>query len=315
LLFPAIESVARFNSALADRGFNVKSDGRPILGADAKDILATALRVDPRAKMIPAHAWTPWFSVFGSKSGFDSLEECFEELTPHVTAVETGLSSDPVMNWRVKALDNIALVSNSDAHGLRNLGREANVFDFDQPSYEAVMKAIDGQGKEEFIRTIEFYPEEGKYHADGHRDCGFRCEPEETEKLGGRCPDCGHLITRGVLGRVHALADRKAGDGSEGKNAFSYIVPLEEVLSEVVGKRKVSKAVTAKYEEVVGRFGPEFDVLLDVPIGELSRYDSRLGDAISRMRSGKVSPEAGYDGEFGSVKILGKEESANRDNR
>lgn len=308
LMFPSIESVAKFNRSLSEKGFNLKSDGRPILGADARDILEMALRADERAKMIPAHAWTPWFSVFGSKSGFDSLEECFGDLTPHITAVETGLSSDPPMNWRISGLDNIALVSNSDAHGLRNLGREANVFEFDVPSYGAILDAINGQGKKSFVRTIEFFPEEGKYHSDGHRECGFRCEPEETERLGGRCPSCGRLITRGVLGRVFALADRGKGLGSEGKNDFSYIIPLEEVIAEVIGKGKTSKAVGQIYRDCISMIGPEFDVLLDASPDQIGVVDTRLSTAVERMRRGDVNPMPGYDGEFGVIRIFSDKE-------
>lgn len=304
LLMPSVDSVRRLNAKLEAGGFNLRSDGRPILGMSAKELLKTAKEIDVRAEIIPAHVWTPWFAVFGSMSGFDSLEECFEELTPEIHAVETGLSSDPAMNRRLSALDDIALVSSSDAHGLHNLGREANVFDFSSPSYDALIRALRPEGRESFLYTIEFFPEEGKYHADGHADCGFRCGPEETERFGGRCPKCGRLITRGVLGRVHSLADRPVGEGMEGHVPFRSVVPLEEAVAAAAGKGKTSKAVQSLYRRVIAEVGPEFDVLLDAPFDGLAAVDRSVAEAVRRVRAGEISVSPGYDGLYGEISLF-----------
>lgn len=304
LLMPSLAAVKRLVAALEQRQINLKSDGRPILGMDAKELLKISLDADAAAEMIPAHAWTPWFAVFGSQSGFDSLSECFEEMTPHIHAIETGLSSDPPMNWRISALDQVALVSNSDAHGLRNLGREANVFDFPEPSYSALTGALLPAGRKNFLYTIEFYPEEGKYHADGHADCHFSCEPAETKRLGGRCPKCGKLLTRGVLGRVDALADRPVGAGGERRIPFRSIVPLEETVAAALGKGKASKAVGQVYRRLLEAVAPEFDILLDAPLEEIAAVDQAVAEAVRRVRAGEVAVQAGYDGLFGEVKIF-----------
>jgi uncharacterized protein (TIGR00375 family) len=302
VLSPTVEAVRKMVAYLEKQGRNLKSDGRPILGMDAKDIVNMALDADSECEVIPAHAWTPWFSVFGSQSGFDSLEEAFEELTPNIHAVETGLSSDPPMNWRLSELDNVALVSNSDAHGLRNLAREANVFELDSLSYGSILGAIRDHDQTRFPYTIEFFPEEGKYHADGHRNCGFVCEPQETEKLDGKCPKCAKPLTRGVLGRVHALADREDGNRPEGHPDFRHIVPLEELISDALGKGKASKAVFNEYTSLIESLGPEFDILLDVPLENIAEVTtSRVAEAITRMRSGNIFVSPGYDGEFGKV--------------
>ncbi len=298
---PDLASAAKFNLALSRIG-NIRSDGRPILGLDAKELLKITLDTSPQAMFIPAHAWTPHFSVFGAASGFDSLEECFEELTPHIHAVETGLSSDPPMNWRLSALDGITLVSNSDAHSAPKLGREANIFDV-EVSYGAIMEAI--KTRKRFMGTIEFFPEEGKYHYDGHRVCDVRFSPGETKQHDYRCPVCGKRLTVGVMHRVELLADRKHGFKPPGAPPYHSLIPLQEVLAEARGVGANSKSVQDEYMNLLVRLGNEFKVLMDEPLAEIARAASPLvAEAIARMRSGKVHIKPGYDGEFGQIKIF-----------
>ncbi len=305
VFMPTIAAVDKFIAALEAAECNLRSDGRPILGLDAKEIVKFALAADPWSMVVPAHAWTPWFAVFGSESGFDSLEECFEELTPEIHAIETGLSSDPAMNLRLSKLDSVMLISNSDAHGLRNLGREANVFELASVSYDAIMNVLRKRDRACFPYTIEFFPEEGKYHVDGHRSCGFFCEPEETKRLGGRCPKCGKPLTRGVLGRVAALADRPADKIPAKLSPFRSAVPLEEIIGEALGKGKASKAVFADYKKMIAALGPEFDIILDIPLDRIATATSaRMAEAIGRVREGKLVIHPGYDGVYGEVKIF-----------
>ena len=305
IIAPTLEIVEKLNSRLEKIG-NIHSDGRPILGLDAKELLKIMLDVSGECLMIPAHAWTPWFSIFGSKSGFGTVEECFEELTPHITAIETGLSSDPPMNWRLSKLDNIMLVSNSDAHSLDNLGREANVFRRgDGITYQKLINILRGLKSEDFLYTIEFYPEEGKYHYDGHAVCGVRLTPEETERLGGRCPKCQKSITVGVLSRVQELADRSSEESKPRRVPFKSIVPLREILSEVLSMGKQTKKVDAIYQTLIPRLGSEFDVLLHVPLVDINAASSpEISDAIGKMRRGDIEIVPGYDGVFGTVKIF-----------
>lgn len=306
---PSIAAVQKIVATLERLECNVRSDGRPILGLEGKEILKIALDADPRCMVVPAHAWTPWFSVFGSESGFDSLEECFEELTPHIHAIETGLSSDPAMNGRLSQLDNVMLISNSDAHGLRNLGREANVFDLEKPSYDAIMNVLRNRDRAKFLFTIEFFPEEGKYHVDGHRACDFVCEPEETVRRKGICPKCGKPLTRGVLGRVHALADRNHDGGVSHAQPSKAIVPLEEIIGEAVGKGRASKAVFAQYKAMISSIGSEFSILLDVPRERIvAATNEKMAEAIQRVREGKLNILPGYDGIYGTVHIFEKQE-------
>jgi uncharacterized protein (TIGR00375 family) len=311
VLAPSLAAARKLHYWLDDHGYNVKSDGRPILGLGAKELLAACLETDPGFVMIPAHAWTPWYSVFGSKSGFDSLEECFEELTPEIHAIETGLSSDPPMNWQLSALDKVMLVSNSDAHGLANLGREANAFDLGELSYAALVDVLKQRDRKQFLYTIEFYPEEGKYHADGCRNCSFTCEPVQTDKLKGRCPKCSQLITCGVLGRVHALADRAHGERPDTAVPFKQIVPLEELIGESLGKGKASKAVQGVYAQAIEQLGSEFEILIDRTPEEIAQVSRPLAVAIERMRAGEVEATPGYDGVFGQVKVFREKEKAN----
>ncbi|KKU48279.1 hypothetical protein A3H10_02925 [Candidatus Uhrbacteria bacterium RIFCSPLOWO2_12_FULL_46_10] len=302
---PTFEIVEKINRRLEAIG-NIHSDGRPILGLDAKELLKIMLDVSDECLMIPAHAWTPWFSIFGSKSGFDSIEECFEELASHITSIETGLSSDPPMNWRLSKLDNITLVSNSDAHSLDNLGREANVFKRGEGMiYQRLINILRGQNKDDFLYTIEFYPEEGKYHFDGHAVCGVRLTPEETERYGGRCPKCQKLATVGVLNRVNELADQSGNDKISGRTSFKSIVPLREILAEVLNVGKHTKSVDAVYRSLVPRLGSEFDVLIYASIADIAAVGSKeIALAVEKMRERDIEVVPGYDGVFGTVHIF-----------
>lgn len=298
---PDFASALRLNSTLAKIG-NIRSDGRPILGLDARRLLEMVLEVSPEAMLVPAHAWTPHFSVFGAVSGFDSLEECFGDLTPHIYAIETGLSSDPAMNWRLSALDRITLISNSDAHSPAKLGREATIFDTEM-SYNGIMEAIkSGKG---LNGTIEFFPEEGKYHSDGHRECGMRLTPQETVQHDYRCPSCGRKVTVGVLHRVGKLADRPEGFKPPGSPSYHSIIPLQEVIAETLKVGPASKKVQQMYFNMLEKLGNEFSILLKIPPAEIASAASpQIADAIDRMRTGNIRIEPGYDGEFGTIRIF-----------
>ena len=305
---PSFEVVEKINTALGKVG-NLRSDGRPILGLDTKDLLTIALAASPEIMFVPAHAWTPHFSVFGSMSGFDSLAECFDELAPEIFAIETGLSSDPAMNRRLSALDNIALISNSDAHSPQKLGREANVFNTEL-SYGAIRDALRTNNTAAFEKTIEFFPEEGKYHYDGHRDCKARLSPEETAEQGGRCPKCGRKVTVGVLSRVVALADHKEGRMPKGARPFVSIIPLPELLAEVEGVGPQSKKVQGKYFDMLARLGSEFFILLEAPLSAIAAASGeRTAEVVRRMREREVHIDPGYDGEYGRVSIWSEGET------
>ncbi len=311
ILAPNIEAVQKFNKVLEDRGVNIKSDGRPIMGLSAKEVLKIILDIDPRFMMIPAHAWTPWFSVFGSKSGYDSLEECFEELTSEIRAIETGLSSDPVMNRRLSALDKITLVSNSDAHSLENLGREANRFEFadeKEITFDEIARIIKEGDRKNFLYTIEFYPEEGKYHFDGHAACEVCFSPEETKVKKFLCPKCKKHLTVGVLHRVDDLADREEKILDEKFIRHRYIVPLREIIGKVFKVGVASKKVKNEYDSMIKKIGNEFYILLDAPEREIEKNvsDKNILLAIQNMRSGNVKVAPGYDGIFGSVEVIPK---------
>ncbi|MFA7245402.1 MAG: endonuclease Q family protein [Candidatus Magasanikbacteria bacterium] len=308
---PSIEVAEKFNNKLNKMGFNLKSDGRPILGLTSKQILELMLETDERMMMIPAHAWTPWFGIFGSKGGYDSLQDAFEELTPYVRAIETGLSSDPLMNWRLSSLDNITLISNSDAHSNAKLGREANVFYFKSEkdiTYTEIKRIIDEQDRKKFISTIEFFPEEGKYHYDGHMSCNFSCAPEETKKLKGLCPKCGKKLIIGVENRVHELADRsieEARDAGKRKIPYQSIVPLAEILADVFACGVNTKKVSETYEKLLQNFHNEFFILLEADLSQIAKVPGeKIAEAISRVRSGNIFVKPGYDGVFGTVKIF-----------
>jgi len=298
---PSFEAIDKIANKLALIG-NITSDGRPILGLDSQDLLDIVLNADENAFIIPAHIWTPWFSVLGSKSGFDTIDECYGDLSKYIFAVETGLSSDPPMNWQCSFLDKYTLVSNSDAHSPENLGREANMFDT-AISYKAMVKSLKGKD-DGFLGTIEYFPEEGKYHLDGHRKCGICWEPSETVKHNAVCPVCGKEVTVGVANRVHELADRKVSANTYKGKPFRSVTPLKNIISEVCGVGPNSKKVAVVYENIIKKTGCEFAALLDTPIETLKTIDSKLADGIDRLRNGKVSLSAGYDGVFGTVKVF-----------
>jgi uncharacterized protein (TIGR00375 family) len=301
ILVPGLNDAARINAALSGIG-NLSADGRPILGLDAKELLRIVMDCSPDALFVPAHAWTPHFSVFGSGSGFDSLEECFEEQTGHIHAIETGLSSDPPMNWRLSSLDRITLISNSDAHSPVKIGREANIFETGF-SFRAIADAIiTGEG---FSGTIEFFPEEGKYHYDGHRTCGVTLSPKETIRHNYTCPVCGGRVTVGVMHRVESLADREEGFSPMDARPFRSLIPLQEILSETLKVGVNSKRVRDEYFRLLRRFGNEFRILMDIPLTELeSDGTPLLSEAISRMRNGKINIAPGFDGEYGRIRIF-----------
>ena len=301
ILVPDFSDAARINLVLSRIG-NLNADGRPILGLDALELLKIVMDVSPSAVFIPAHAWTPHFSVFGAVSGFDSLEECFEDYATSIYAIETGLSSDPAMNWRLSALDNITLVSNSDAHSPAKMGREANIFNSDI-SYQSIMNAL--KTRQGFLGTIEFFPEEGKYHYDGHRTCGMSLSPEETIRQGYLCPKCGKRVTVGVLHRVEKLADRPSGYKPKGAPLYYSLIPLAEVIAETIGVGVASKAVDREFQRLIRGLGNEFSILMDAPIHDIEQVSSRLiGEGIDRMRSGNIYVAPGYDGEYGKIKIF-----------
>ncbi len=304
ILFPSREALHRLTNSLNERGCNLKSDGRPIVGLSSQELLKLTLDADPSCLLIPAHAWTPWFSVFGSKSGYDSLEDCFGDLASNIWAIETGLSSDPAMNWRLSNLDRIFLVSNSDAHSVGNLGREANVFEMERPSYVELRRILVEHDAAKFLETIEFFPEEGKYHADGHAACKFYCEPEETKRLKGICPTCGKPLTIGVLHRVSDLADRPPRPPRPAASVpFRSIVPLAELVGGALGVGPASKRVKKAVDLLLEDGRTEFGVLLDLSESELRRATTPdIADAILNMRQGNVEIRPGYDGVYGVVK-------------
>jgi DNA helicase-2/ATP-dependent DNA helicase PcrA len=304
---PDFKSAQNFRQKLSTVG-NIISDGRPILGLDSRDLLEITLQSGEGSYIVPAHIWTPWFSVLGSRSGFDSIKDCYGDLADYIFAVETGLSSDPEMNWRVSSLDKYRLISNSDAHSPSKLAREATVFDT-EPNYFSIREALkNGKG---YVGTVEFFPEEGKYHEDGHRKCNVCLSPKETVKLKGICPVCDKPLTIGVMHRVNELADRKDKDFKIPQTAgkvFS-LVPLNEILAEIIQVGSSSKSVNITYENLIQKLGPELSILRDIPIDEISKaYSSLLGEAILRLREGKVIKQAGYDGEYGVIKLFEQEE-------
>lgn len=312
VVFPTLLEVAKFNASLQQEGTNLKADGRPILGMSAERIVELAKAASPESMIIPAHIWTPWFSLFGSMSGFDSLEECFGKQASHIRAVETGLSSDPAMNWRLSQLDNLQIVSFSDAHSAKKMAREATVFNLAKLSYANLRTAIESPTpKNNISYTIEFYPEEGKYHFDGHRDCGVRMSPAETKRANGICPKCKKLVTVGVMNRVDELADRPEGYMPDNRPSYRSIVPLQEIIADAFGVGVNSKRVQTEFDTIVDAVAPEFDVLLHTDLEKIASVaEPIVVEGIKRVREGKLHILPGFDGEFGTVKVFTEAERA-----
>ncbi|MBI4861481.1 MAG: AAA family ATPase, partial [Candidatus Riflebacteria bacterium] len=307
---PDFDAADRLVARLSRVG-NLASDGRPILGLDSRHLLEMVLESGTGSFLVPAHIWTPWFSALGSSSGFDSIDECYGDLTPQVFAVETGLSSDPPMNWRISGLDRFRLVSNSDAHSPAKLGREATCFDCDL-DYFAIRRALEtGQG---YAGTVEFFPEEGKYHLDGHRTCKVRLDPARTRECGGLCPVCQGRVTIGVMHRVEELADRQESASRPATaGPFRSLIPLSEMLGEIESTGPDSKKVRTLYERLTSRLGSELEVLSSIPLDEIRKVGpALLVEAISRLRRGEVIREAGYDGEYGTIRLFRPEELQRR---
>ncbi|MBI2624009.1 DNA helicase UvrD [Candidatus Parcubacteria bacterium] len=313
---PSLEVAEAINTKLSWIG-NLKSDGRPIIGLDSEELAKIVLGVSAEAMVVPAHCWTPWFSVFGSMSGFDSLAECYGSQAKYIYAAETGLSSDPPMNWRLKQLDRVALTSNSDSHSLQRLGREANVLEGETVDYPKIMDAFknaspnklaDGSYNRTPLKlkeTIEFYPEEGKYHYDGHRLCKVRFSPQESKEHENRCPECGKSLTIGVMNRVEAIADRPLGAKPEKTIPYRSLVSLDEVIAGALGQGKATKKVFEEYFNLIRQLGSEFSVLLDASRDDIERAASAdIAEGVMRVREGRLTIAPGYDGEYGTIKIF-----------
>ena len=301
---PSFEVVAKINERLKKMGGNLASDGRPIFGAPVKEIVKMILDISPDCFIVPAHAWTPHFSVFGSNSGFDSLEECFGEETKNIYCIETGLSSDPAMNWRLSALDRITLISNSDAHSPHKLGREANVFDCEL-SYQTILEVLKTKDTKRFLYTIEFFPEEGKYHFDGHRNCKIVFSPEESRQHKNICPVCKKPLTIGVMNRVEKLADRPVGFRPPNAIPARYLIPLGEIIADTLGVATGTTSVDNIYQEMIKKGGNEFNILLNLKPDEIARFaPERVAEGIKLMREGKVKIIPGHDGVYGKISIF-----------
>jgi uncharacterized protein (TIGR00375 family) len=346
---PNFEAVDKIIKGLEKTGANLKSDGRPIMGVHCDDLVKIVKEADEDAEVIPAHAWTPHFGVFGSLSGFNTIEEAFGDQAKYIKCIETGLSSDPKMNWQISGLDKYSLTSNSDAHSLAKIGREANVFEIaeDKLSYAEIISALYSKDPKRFLFTIEFFPEEGKYHLDGHRDCKFSCLPSQTKKLKGICPVCGKKLLVGVLNRVDELGDRELGFMPQRAIPFKSVIPLQEIIAETLGVGTQSKKVQAMYEQMVAAvsnpsrppqqlrggvlqspplflkrgegelnsFG-EFSILLDLNFDQIAKIsNSNIATSIIRVRERKVSLEGGYDGLFGKIHIYSNAERAKLDKK
>ena len=310
VLAPSMETVEKINKKLGEIG-NIKSDGRPILGLDSKELLKIILDIDKDCFMVPAHLWTPWFSIFGSKSGFDTIEECFDDYSKYIYAVETGLSSDPAMNWRLSQLDKVALLSNSDCHSPSKIGREANVFDTEL-NYFKILETIKEKNppigeKNKFLYTVEFFPEEGKYHFDGHRSCKVSIDPRKSKKI--ICPVCKKPLVIGVLNRVEELADRPEGFMPKNATPFKSLIPLEEIIADSINRTVAAKDVAIYYNKLTKNLGSEFDILLEIKKQELEKFSlPEIAEGILRVRDGRVKIEPGYDGVYGKIKIFDEAE-------
>ena len=310
ILAPNFSVLDQINEWLDKKGRR-DYDGRPIFGFNSVELVENLMSISKDIEIIPAHAWTPWYGIFGSMSGFDSLEECFRDKTKYIHTIETGMSSDPALNWRISALDDITLTSNSDAHSAWpwRLGREANVFDFREITYDNVIGAF--RTRKDFAFTIETSPSYGKYHYDGHRACNFSCSPEQSKKLKEVCPKCGKKLTIGVMYRVEQLADREEGFVPKGMVPFKTLIPLSEVIAAVFDTEVFSKKVWEVYNRLIDRFDNEFNILLNVPADELKKtVDEKLAELIIKNRENKLHIEPGYDGVYG--KLIIKEEQGLR---
>ncbi|KKS34182.1 MAG: UvrD/REP helicase [Parcubacteria group bacterium GW2011_GWC2_42_12] len=311
----SIRAAEELNNYL-DKNFNIRSDGRPILGLSAPDLMELCLGIDKKFLIYPAHIWTPWFAVFGSKSGFDKMEECFHEYTKDVYAIETGLSSDPAMNWRLSALDRFTILSNSDAHSLPNIAREANVFEMKETTYDEIYniiknKKISRSDNEAGVKyTIEFYPEEGMYHYDGHRTCQVSFTPEQTKKHKGICPVCKKPLVIGVMNRVDELADRALGEQGENTAPFKKLVELDKIIAEAMDiKSRHAGKVQIAYNNLVKQGGNELNILLNIRLKDLARMaDAAVVEGIKRVREGKLIIKPGFDGQYGEIKIFSEQE-------
>ena len=304
---PSFKVVEKINARLSQYT-DLSIDGRPTLPFSAKELVKIVLDISEDCLIVPAHAWTPWYGIFGSKSGFDSIEECFEEESRYIYAIETGLSSDPSMNWRLSSLDHITLISNSDAHSPSKIGREANIFHCNLDYYE-IIDTIKNKDRNRLIATIEFYPAEGKYHFDGHRKCNVVFSPQETKRHNYTCPVCGKRLTVGVMHRIESLADRPSGHRPNNAIPEIHLVPLEQIISEALGVQTTTKAVQEEYKRLVSIGGSEFEILLKLSIEELSRFvPPRILEGISRVREGKLFIKPGFDGVYGKIKIFDSEE-------
>ncbi len=306
VFLPDFYSVEKFNNILQNYG-DLVSDGRPIVSLDCIELVEIVNDIVENSLIVPAHAWTPHFSLFGSNSGFDSIEECFGKYSKYIRSIETGLSSDPKMNWRLSRLDSVTLISNSDAHSPQNLGREANVFEVDENKdlYSEVLKILKTKDKEKFLYTIEFYPEEGKYHYDGHRGCKVCFSPKETKKYKGICPVCGRKLTVGVLNRVDQLADREEGFVPANSIPYKNVIPLMEIIAEALNTGKGTQKTLNEYMYITTQVGNEFEVLLELNEEELKKkINPKIVEGILKMRSGKLDIFPGYDGEYGKITIM-----------
>jgi uncharacterized protein (TIGR00375 family) len=306
----SFQTVEKISASLSGWG-KIGSDGRPILKLSVKQLAKLVLDISDACMVIPAHIWTPWYSVMGDKSGYRSIEEAFGEWTPYIKAAETGLSSDPSMNWRLSSLDEITLISNSDAHSPSKLGREANVFDCEM-DYKTITDILRTKDRNRFLKTIEFFPEEGKYHYDGHRNCEVLFSPHETQAHQGICPVCGKPVTVGVMHRVETLADRPQGFLPDNTIPFIRLVPLQEIIGEALGVGSDAISVIREYERIIKKGGNEFHVLLDLSQEELTTFvPKRILEGILRVRDGNLNIRPGYDGLYGEVKIFREQEKKN----
>lgn len=323
IFVPSFDTAEKISRELIKRGANLNADGRPIIGLSARNLLDLTLSLDKNALFIPAHVWTPWFSLYGSNSGFDSIDECFGDLSKHIYGVETGLSSDPLMNWRIKELNKRAILSFSDAHSAPKMGREATVFDLKELSYDSLREAIVKNSENRILSTIEFYPEEGKYHYDGHRNCGVSQTPTETKQNGIICPKCKRKLTIGVMNRVEQLAngDLKISikpsevgvgwvyDETKLHPPFVKLVPLNEIIAEALSSTTQSQKAKNAFDEMCDKFGSELEILLKTPKEELEKYNAKIAEGVSKVRVGDISIMPGFDGEYGKVKIWSEENS------